>query len=636
MPYACAKAVCATFCYQIAGALIPLFGPDFPSECISPGEPRYGIMIIKPELISDTVRKAQELYQRYGNWGGGCTSSSPARRPLRTASSGSQERHHHHPYPNQEHRDRQQQQQRTVRSRRGLAEESSCVDARLQLHGISAQMPPAGEWTSSLLRSSAGRPCPVMSTSTHSSMSYPERAPHRSAWTAVNHQPPNNSLDRYSLKRPLPADEPDELVPHSDWPSRSQAPNPWLTAIPRSPRKTSSSPWGSQPGSASRSRAGSISSMASQYPQGLPSPSLILSSPSSSMVSLTSSNSPSPRPQLPPISKLCSLPVPSGRRRLPNGRPSRVGGDATSSYSRQDHSTRGAYQFSAGYQGALTPPSSTSAPMHWRRQRRSSLQDQHEQEHIPDTQPTRIAVEANMECGDDNEGHLHLPPPLPRTPSSTSIVADKNANDTTSDNSSSRNFNCVSNGSGRDDGQTSLAARKTAALTLLHLRQQEEEKEAAAAAAACSSIKRPESPSSSLSSPVSPPPTSGQPSPTLSAVVTTSNLRRGTMTATATAVTDTTEPLAPPPSPSSNYLGSPVSTSIASSSSSSSPSASCHSTRENSVIANETSRYGGQEADAGGPRHCNGDADDEDDYEHEQQHRRKRRRLLLVGRAKSF
>ncbi|EGO59211.1 hypothetical protein NEUTE1DRAFT_99392 [Neurospora tetrasperma FGSC 2508] len=640
MPYACAKAVCATFCYQIAGALIPLFGPDFPSECISPGEPRYGIMIIKPELISDTMRKAQELYQRYGNWGGGCTSSSPARRPLRTASSVSQERHHHHPYPNQEHRDRQQQQQRMVRSRRGLAEESSCVDAIPQLRGISAPMPPAGEWTPPLLRSNAGRPCPVMSTSTHSSISYPERAPHRSAWTAVNHQPPNNSLDRYSLKRPLPSNEPDESVSHSNWPSRSQAPNPWLTAIPRSPRKTSSSPWASQPGSANRSRAGSINSMASQHPQGLPSPSLILSSPSSSMVSRTSSNSPSPRPQLPPISKLCSLPVPSGRRRLPNGRPSRVGGDETSSHSRQDHSTRGAYQFSAGYQRALTPPSSTSAPMHWRGQRRPSLQDQHEHEHILDTQPRRIAVEANMECGDDNEGHLHLPLPLPRTSSSTSIVADKNANDTTSD-SSSRDFNCASIGSGRDDGQTSLAARKTAALTLLHLRQQEEEKEeaaaaAAAAAAAYSSAKRPESPSSSLSSPVSPPPTSGQPSPTLSAVVTTTNLRRGTTTATA--ATDTTEPLAPPPSPSSNYLGSPISTSIASSSSSSSfsPSTSCNGTRENSVVANEMTRYAGQEADADGRRHCDGDADDEDDYEHEQQHRRKRRRLLLVGRAKSF
>ncbi|KAM0524487.1 hypothetical protein ACHAPE_000581 [Trichoderma viride] len=33
MPYRCARAVCATFCHKIASALIPLFGPSFPSEC---------------------------------------------------------------------------------------------------------------------------------------------------------------------------------------------------------------------------------------------------------------------------------------------------------------------------------------------------------------------------------------------------------------------------------------------------------------------------------------------------------------------------------------------------------------------------------------------------------------------------
>lgn len=42
MPYRCAKAVCATFCYHIAGALIPLFGESFPSECIPPTLPSLG------------------------------------------------------------------------------------------------------------------------------------------------------------------------------------------------------------------------------------------------------------------------------------------------------------------------------------------------------------------------------------------------------------------------------------------------------------------------------------------------------------------------------------------------------------------------------------------------------------------
>ncbi|KAK1778562.1 hypothetical protein QBC45DRAFT_328007 [Copromyces sp. CBS 386.78] len=615
MPYACAKAVCATFCYQIAGALIPLFGPDFPSECISPGEPRYGIMIIKPELITDTMRKSQELYQRYGNWGGACTSSPPARRPLRTVSSRPQERHHYQPYPNQDPRDRQQQQQRVGRSRREFLHENS-FDNRPQLRGISAHMTPANEWTSHLPRASAG-PHPA---STHPSYSYPERPPHRSAWTAVNHQPPSNSLDRYSLKRPHPSsDEPEESVSHSDWSPRSQAPNPWLTAIPRSPqRTTASSPWTSQPGSANRSRAGSISSMTSQHPQRLPSPSSILPSPSSSMASLASpSNSTSPRPQLPPISKLCSLPVPSGRRRLPNGRPSRVEGGGQTTHApahEEQHIRGGVYQFSAGYQRALTPPSATPPRgMDWSQRRPFSLH-QHEHEHMQDNQqPRRIAVEANMDGSDDSEARLQ---PLSRTSSSTSLTN----NDAHDRNKS--NINRASIGHGRDDceGQTSLAARKTAALTLLHLRQQEEEKAAAAAAAATMRA----SPSCSLSSPVSPPPTSGQPSPTLSAVGTTTTTAAAAA-APATAIADITEPSAPPPSPSSDYLGSPTSTSIASS-----PSSSACNTRESSVVAANERGDGGQAA-------CqdDGDADDEDDHEQEQ-HKRKRRRLLLVGRAKSF
>lgn len=46
MPFRCAKAVCATFCYEIAGALIPLFGPEFPMECIPATYPEFGEMII--------------------------------------------------------------------------------------------------------------------------------------------------------------------------------------------------------------------------------------------------------------------------------------------------------------------------------------------------------------------------------------------------------------------------------------------------------------------------------------------------------------------------------------------------------------------------------------------------------------
>lgn len=63
MPHACAKAVCATFCAHIAGALIPIFGPDFPSQCISPDAPEHGRMAIDPAIVAESGREA-ELYRR--------------------------------------------------------------------------------------------------------------------------------------------------------------------------------------------------------------------------------------------------------------------------------------------------------------------------------------------------------------------------------------------------------------------------------------------------------------------------------------------------------------------------------------------------------------------------------------------
>ncbi|KAF6829434.1 APSES transcription factor Xbp1 [Colletotrichum plurivorum] len=58
MPYECAKAVCATFCYNIAGALIPIFGPSFPSMCIPPGSPDYQRMVIDHRIVEDAIREA--------------------------------------------------------------------------------------------------------------------------------------------------------------------------------------------------------------------------------------------------------------------------------------------------------------------------------------------------------------------------------------------------------------------------------------------------------------------------------------------------------------------------------------------------------------------------------------------------
>ena len=59
MPYNCALAVCTTFCHDIAPALIPLFGPTFPSLCVPPEAPEYNRWTIDPTLITTATALAE-------------------------------------------------------------------------------------------------------------------------------------------------------------------------------------------------------------------------------------------------------------------------------------------------------------------------------------------------------------------------------------------------------------------------------------------------------------------------------------------------------------------------------------------------------------------------------------------------
>jgi len=65
MPYSCALAVCTTFCAHIAPALIPIFGPTFPSQCVSPEAPEHGRMIIDPQLVNDATAEAETYRLQY-------------------------------------------------------------------------------------------------------------------------------------------------------------------------------------------------------------------------------------------------------------------------------------------------------------------------------------------------------------------------------------------------------------------------------------------------------------------------------------------------------------------------------------------------------------------------------------------
>ncbi|KAI1369430.1 hypothetical protein F5Y08DRAFT_325436 [Xylaria arbuscula] len=67
MPYQCAKAVCATFCHNISGALIPIFGPDFPALCAQVDAPEYSRMVIDPTIVIQSTREAEYYRRLYSN-----------------------------------------------------------------------------------------------------------------------------------------------------------------------------------------------------------------------------------------------------------------------------------------------------------------------------------------------------------------------------------------------------------------------------------------------------------------------------------------------------------------------------------------------------------------------------------------
>ncbi|PLB34943.1 putative APSES transcription factor Xbp1 [Aspergillus candidus] len=58
MPYTAARAIAATFCWKIRYALTPLFGVDFPNDCIHPDNRNlFGRMIVSPQVIQMATRE---------------------------------------------------------------------------------------------------------------------------------------------------------------------------------------------------------------------------------------------------------------------------------------------------------------------------------------------------------------------------------------------------------------------------------------------------------------------------------------------------------------------------------------------------------------------------------------------------
>ncbi|KAI0013094.1 hypothetical protein F4779DRAFT_476315 [Xylariaceae sp. FL0662B] len=95
MPYQCARAVCATFCHNIAGALIPIFGPDFPPMCTPAEAPEYSRMIIDPAIVVQATREAEQFRRLYSNMVTSASGSISPKRDRRVFRSPYDDSRHH-------------------------------------------------------------------------------------------------------------------------------------------------------------------------------------------------------------------------------------------------------------------------------------------------------------------------------------------------------------------------------------------------------------------------------------------------------------------------------------------------------------------------------------------------------------
>ncbi|KAH8593020.1 hypothetical protein B0O99DRAFT_715912 [Bisporella sp. PMI_857] len=188
MPYTCALAICTTFCAPIAPALIPLFGPSFPSLCVSLEAPEHGRMIIDSAIISAATQQAESYRMQYSST---ASPSFPTPKSSTTGCSASPELPEQHVM-----RDRAETgASRRLRLKRGWKE------------------------------SRGDRECSETSGSEYfyspgpASRSWPPHQPH-----SQTHPPPHHQYPRHQAQN---------LLSRSANSGISIA-NPWLSAIPRS------------------------------------------------------------------------------------------------------------------------------------------------------------------------------------------------------------------------------------------------------------------------------------------------------------------------------------------------------------------------------------------------------------------
>ncbi|KAI0447830.1 hypothetical protein F4803DRAFT_571483 [Xylaria telfairii] len=198
MPYQCAKAVCATFCHNISGAMIPIFGPDFPSLCTQVDAPEYSRMVIDPAIIIRSTREAEYYRHLYSNPASGNVSPKRDRRIFRS------------PYDDSSRHRPQYRIRKTYISTPGSENSPYTTDT-------DGEASPVTDRTDLARDPPHPRP-PHFPRSPIPSMITPLRPSHTS----------NGSSNWTPVNVPHPASN---LRPHLE--HQASGPSPWLSAIPR-------------------------------------------------------------------------------------------------------------------------------------------------------------------------------------------------------------------------------------------------------------------------------------------------------------------------------------------------------------------------------------------------------------------
>lgn len=222
MPYQCAKAVCATFCHNIAGALIPIFGPDFPALCTPSEAPEYSRMIIDQNIVIQTTREAEHFRRMYSNAlassvassSGGGSRGSPAqdrRHVFRGLFDDPRQAHPHpHPHPHQQHH---HHHYRRPPIRRTFPTPTGC-DTPYATDTDSDMSPVVAEQRGSIGHHEHLPYSPLPLPQPH-----PSLRPTSSGWTPAN------------AVAPPPHHHPHHPHPHPHY--EAPGPSPWLSAVPR-------------------------------------------------------------------------------------------------------------------------------------------------------------------------------------------------------------------------------------------------------------------------------------------------------------------------------------------------------------------------------------------------------------------